>query len=182
VSTLQNPSIPVDVVGFDTGSVGAPAMLKIRNRGASPLVSLVSVVTYTGTKGSEISVTLLIDSWHLDYGSIGPGATGEVSTPTVQGKEAVAKVVVRPVYAEFEDGTHFGIQAATTKACLAGYHVKKLDDMKAVLAAYTSSGEDGLRHALKEKRKDLLWLEPILERQGVAVVLTELTKERRLRP
>ena len=145
IEALQPLSTPVKVLAADAPAE-LPGRYRVRNDGTSPLVALISVVTYVDKTGRRESYSETTDSWSRGRGFLAPGEERDVPLMTAVASAAgIARVVIRPVYAEFEDGTQVGVKAGLRRQCMRLHRRALLERMRELLAAYRSGGENALK-------------------------------------
>jgi hypothetical protein len=177
---VEAPSgIPVRIESVPPQLAGGPRYMKIRNQGKSNLVTAIFSFTYRAANGDKHTTLVDIDSWHLDQGFAQPGTTADVTV--MQGiahPAGIVSVTVRPVYAEFEDGTRFGNGGVS---CFQDVRQKKLEVMRNALSQIQEAGNtrESVLMVINE-HPELLWLSTVLEKGGIAAVTDRLAAPRKL--
>lgn len=181
---VSEPGFPVEVVSFDLpepGSPPTPGTYRIRNHAQAGLVTLVVAVSVESPTGEVATISTVADSWDRDVAFAGPG--GEVDLPmsvAISGG-SVQRLVVRPLFAEFDDGRRVGPGVASLRECIASSRRAQVQEARAALQAYQADGEKALELALQTS-ENLDWLRFLMARGGSSAVLRELRKQRQLAP
>jgi hypothetical protein len=181
IEALLSRTTPVKVLAAEATAPQRPGRYRIRNDGQSALVTLISVVTFVDKAGRRASFSEMTDAWTRGRGFLAPGEEKELPLMTeVTNPLGLARVVVRPVYAEFEDGTHVGVKARQRRQCLRLHRQATAEMMRHVLAAYRTGGDQALRQTLAKSEIELAWLRRVLDERGVPAVVEELGREGQL--
>jgi hypothetical protein len=138
-------------------------------------------VRFTSDQGEQLTVISGVDSWQRDSAFAAPGAATNLPISLVVAVKdgRVQHVTVRPVYAEFDDGSRFGPTAEELHRCLASERRSVLAASKRLLAAYAEGGHRALMSAL-QAMPELEWLFFVQRERGAEALLSELKKTRRL--
>jgi hypothetical protein len=182
--TIENPaSIPVRITSFPAHAEG-PRYLDVHNDSKAGLVALVIAVTYTAHNGHSQTVTVVADNWHMDSAFAGPGQPNAIPLTTdVRHAAGVARVVVRPMYAEFDDGTRVNAGGLDGFDCLSGRRTRLAAEMTAALEELERTGTTRESVSLAmNAHSGLSWLLVKMNQGGPDVVLAHLKSDRRFRP
>jgi hypothetical protein len=175
--------VPVRIDAFRASIGPGEGSLSVRNHHSAGLVTLIVAATFTSDEGEKVTIVNVADSWDRDAGFVAAGRSTELPlslTVAVRGGRVV-DVAIRPVYAEFDDGSRFGPTAEELHACLAGERRSMVAASKELSDVYATGGEKALRLALQES-SDLSWIQFIASERGTAAAVYELRKQRRLAP
>jgi hypothetical protein len=181
-TTISSPSgMPVEISAFRTFSTGRRGRFSISNRHNAGLVTLMVAATFTSDVGETLTTIGGADSWDRDAPFVEGGTRKELPISlavSVRGGRVQA-VDVRPIYAEFADGSRFGPTADDLHGCLASARKRVLAASEKLLAINASGGENATRLALQET-PELTWVSFLVKKRGMAAALGELRKRRRL--
>jgi hypothetical protein len=173
--------VPVEVLTVQLAEAGQQGALVVRNLGAERLVTLKTVFTFTHVDGTEQKYVFDADSWDRDEGFVGPGE--QISLPlglTLRPGAVVTKITVTPGYAEFEDGSVRGPDAAQTRKCLQKNRLAKLQELRTFAASFRARPTELPK--LLTDYPDLAWIGLEARRAGPEPVLTRLATPRKLAP
>ena len=178
---LERPdAIPIDLL--DLVTVDDRKEIRIRNNHKAGLVTLLLGVTHRAHNGEVTSSLVKADSWHMDAPFLGPGSVDTVpQMKRATHPSGIASVQIRPVYAEFEDGTRSG--NTDSLLCLSRERKALMTAMDAARVAIEQRGST--RAAVTRVLQDdnqLGFLQTDLDRGGVEAVLARLRSPRRFQP
>lgn len=179
---LETPSeFPIELIDVVIEDGGATKDIRIRNDARVGLVTLLLAFTYRAPDGEVATSIVKADSWHMDTPFLAPGSTDTVPQMTrAIHPNGIASVQVRPVYAEFEDGTRLGPDALGTSVCVSRQRAVLTAKMEAARARIEQAGSTlaAVRSAIQAE-DDLSFLQVDLNRGGVDAVLARLRTPRR---
>lgn len=181
---LERPSgFPIDFLDFVTEGERTKEV-RIRNTSKAGLVTLLLGVTYRAHDGEVHSTIVKADSWHMDAAFLGPGSVDTVPQMSqVTHPSGIASIQIRPVYAEFDDGTPVGADAFGTRMCLRRERMELasvIDDARRRVEQAGAS-QAAIAAAMQNDSR-LGFLQVDLDRGGIEAVLARLRGPRRFEP
>jgi hypothetical protein len=160
----------------------AGGTIRVLNTYNAGLVTLILAVRAENDLSQSARLVVVNDSWDRGIAFLGAGQERDIDFP-FRTLAPVRKLLLVPIYAEFDNGERVGPVAGTAAPCLLSERQNIVDFDSQLLGMYQAGGAAAVVEAINTSdTSHALWLKFVQQESGIRGVLAAISRNRRLRP